>query len=212
MVRLRSVAWAPRPPIDGQSSYSENDRQLAFARLSVYRGWIERKECHDGTLWRGDRCREGHLGRRVVDEPGGAMADDQRRRGVGGARRAPAAPCSRRSSSWKRRAATILARRARCPPPASRYAIVNPRQVRDFAKALGRLEKTDAIDAGVLAAFAVRIQPAPRPLPDDLHADLQALVTCLTAARRYADGRAQPGPTGPGAPCERICATILPGS
>ena len=33
-------------------------------------------------------------------------------------------------------------------------AIVNPRQVRDFAKALGRWEKTDAIDAGVLAAFA----------------------------------------------------------
>lgn len=56
-------------------------------------------------------------------------------------------------------------------------AIVNPRQVRDFAKALGLWEKTDAIDAGVLAAFAVRIQPAPRPLPDDLHADLQALVT-----------------------------------
>lgn len=56
-------------------------------------------------------------------------------------------------------------------------AIVNPRQVRDFAKALGWLEKTDAIDAAVLAAFAARIQPTPRPLPDDLHADLQALVT-----------------------------------
>ena len=56
-------------------------------------------------------------------------------------------------------------------------AIVNPRQVRDFAKALGLLEKTDAIDAGVLAAFAARIQPAPRPLPDDLQADLHALVT-----------------------------------
>jgi transposase len=56
-------------------------------------------------------------------------------------------------------------------------AIVNPRQVRDFAKALGMLEKTDAIDAGVLAAFAARIQPTPRPLPDDLQADLQALVT-----------------------------------
>ena len=56
-------------------------------------------------------------------------------------------------------------------------AIVNPRQVRDFAKALGLLEKTDAIDAGVLATFAARIQPTPRPLPDDLQADLQALVT-----------------------------------
>lgn len=56
-------------------------------------------------------------------------------------------------------------------------AIVNPRQVRDFAKALGLLEKTDALDAAVLAAFAARIQPTPRPLPDDLQADLQALVT-----------------------------------
>ena len=56
-------------------------------------------------------------------------------------------------------------------------AIVNPRQVRDFAKALGLLEKTDAIDAAVLAAFAARIRPAPRPLPDDLQADLHALVT-----------------------------------
>lgn len=56
-------------------------------------------------------------------------------------------------------------------------AIVNPRQVRDFAKALGRLEKTDAIDAGILADFAVRVQPTPRPLADDVHADLQALVT-----------------------------------
>ena len=56
-------------------------------------------------------------------------------------------------------------------------AIVNPRQVRDFAKALGLLEKTDAIDAAVLATFAARIQPTPRPLPDDVQADLQALVT-----------------------------------
>jgi transposase len=55
-------------------------------------------------------------------------------------------------------------------------AIVNPRQVRDFAKALGLLEKTDAIDAAVLAAFAARMQPTPRPLPDDVQADLQALV------------------------------------
>lgn len=56
-------------------------------------------------------------------------------------------------------------------------AIVNPRQVRDFAKALGLLEKTDALDAAVLAAFAARVRPTPRPLPDDLQADLQALVT-----------------------------------
>jgi transposase len=56
-------------------------------------------------------------------------------------------------------------------------AVVNPRQVRDFAKALGLLEKTDASDAAVLATFAARIRPTPRPLPDDLQADLHALVT-----------------------------------
>ena len=55
-------------------------------------------------------------------------------------------------------------------------AIVNPRQVRAFAQALGILEKTDRLDAGVLATFAARIQPRPRPLPDDVQADLQALV------------------------------------
>jgi transposase len=56
-------------------------------------------------------------------------------------------------------------------------AIVNPRQVRDFAKALGLLEKSDALDAAVLAAFAARIRPTPRPLPDDLQAELHAMVT-----------------------------------
>jgi transposase len=55
-------------------------------------------------------------------------------------------------------------------------AIVNPRQVRDFAKALGRLAKTDAIDAHVLALFAERVRPEPRPLPDEAHQELAALV------------------------------------
>ena len=55
-------------------------------------------------------------------------------------------------------------------------AIVNPRQVRDFARALGRLAKTDAIDATVLALFAARVRPAPRPLPDQAHQALTALV------------------------------------
>jgi transposase len=55
-------------------------------------------------------------------------------------------------------------------------AIVNPRQVRDFAKALGRLAKTDAIDAHVLALFAERIRPEPRGLPDEAHQELAALI------------------------------------
>jgi transposase len=53
---------------------------------------------------------------------------------------------------------------------------VNPRQVRDFAKATGKLAKTDAIDAAVLALFAERIRPEPRPLKDAAAQELEALV------------------------------------
>lgn len=54
---------------------------------------------------------------------------------------------------------------------------VNPRQVRDFAKAIGKLAKTDAIDARVLAHFADAVRPAVRPLPDAATRALGALVT-----------------------------------
>jgi transposase len=55
-------------------------------------------------------------------------------------------------------------------------AIVNPRQVRDFAKALGRLAKTDRIDAAVLAHFAEAVKPAVRALPDEQAQALAALL------------------------------------
>ncbi|MBL0223573.1 MAG: transposase, partial [Xanthomonadales bacterium] len=44
-------------------------------------------------------------------------------------------------------------------------AVVNPRQVRDFAKSTGQLAKTDALDARILARFAAAIRPAQRALP-----------------------------------------------
>jgi transposase len=53
---------------------------------------------------------------------------------------------------------------------------VNPRQVRDFARATGRLAKTDRLDAQVLARFAAQVQPALRPLPDEEGRVLAALV------------------------------------
>lgn len=53
---------------------------------------------------------------------------------------------------------------------------VNPRQVRDFAKAMGRLAKTDALDAQVLAQFAAVIKPALRPLPDAATRELSGLL------------------------------------
>jgi len=55
-------------------------------------------------------------------------------------------------------------------------AVVNPRQVRDFARATGKLAKTDAIDAAVLAHFAAALQPEPRPLPDAQAIELEALL------------------------------------
>jgi transposase len=54
---------------------------------------------------------------------------------------------------------------------------INPRNVRDFAKALGKLAKTDRIDARVLALFAERVRPECRPLPDEQTRTLQDLIS-----------------------------------
>ena len=52
---------------------------------------------------------------------------------------------------------------------------VNPRQIRDFARAHGVLAKTDSIDAGVLARFAAEVRPPRRPQPSAAVQDLQIL-------------------------------------
>ena len=59
--------------------------------------------------------------------------------------------------------------------------VANPRQVRDFGRAVGQLAKTDRIDAALLALFAERVRPEPRPLPD---AAAQALEAVLTRRRQ----------------------------
>jgi transposase len=82
--------------------------------------------------------------------------------------------------------------------------VVNPRHARDFAKATGRLAKTDPLDAQGLAHFAEAVRPTPRPLPDPQAQALSALLTrrrqlvqMLTAERR----RLQSAP-------QRICVDI----
>lgn len=55
-------------------------------------------------------------------------------------------------------------------------AVVNPRQARDFAKSLGRLAKTDKIDALMLARFGESVRPEPRDMPDEQAIQLQALL------------------------------------
>ena len=57
-----------------------------------------------------------------------------------------------------------------------RVAVVNPRQIRDFAKATGRLAKTDRIDAQVIAAFGQAIEPEVVRLPDEDARELEALL------------------------------------
>jgi len=54
-------------------------------------------------------------------------------------------------------------------------AIVNPRQVRDFARSLGQLAKTDQIDACVLARFAEVLKPAPAKLGEEATEQLREL-------------------------------------
>ena len=66
-------------------------------------------------------------------------------------------------------------------------AVVNPRQVRDFARATGRYAKTDAIDAAVLAHFAEAVRPEARPLPD---ADTRRLGERLDRRRQLLGMRA----------------------
>jgi transposase len=63
-------------------------------------------------------------------------------------------------------------------------AVVNPRQVRDFARATGRLAKTDRLDAEVLARFGEMVRPTPRPLPD---AQAQAFEALLMRRRQLVE-------------------------
>jgi transposase len=63
-------------------------------------------------------------------------------------------------------------------------AVVNPRQIRDFARATGQLAKTDTVDARVIALFAEAVRPTPRPVPD---AQAQALGELMARRRQLVD-------------------------
>lgn len=84
-------------------------------------------------------------------------------------------------------------------------AVVNPRCVRDFARSLGKLAKTDRIDASVLAHFAEVVEPATTPIPDDLSREVEALLTrrrqviqALVSERNRRSGLLLQRVTGPG--------------
>lgn len=84
------------------------------------------------------------------------------------------------TGGWERSLVGALAT-ARLPS-----VVVNPRQVRDFAKATGRLAKTDRLDAEVSARFAEAVHPEPRALPS---ADAQALDELVTRRQQLIEMR-----------------------
>lgn len=84
-------------------------------------------------------------------------------------------------------------------------AVVNPRQVRDFARAMGILAKTDAIDARVLALFGEKVRPESRPLPD---ARLRALRELVTRRQQLMDMRTMESNRLQMLQSERACASI----
>jgi transposase len=63
-------------------------------------------------------------------------------------------------------------------------AVVNPRQIRDFAKATGQLAKTDRLDARCIARFGEAVKPEPRPLKDE---ESQALTAMITRRRQIVE-------------------------
>jgi len=76
-------------------------------------------------------------------------------------------------------------------------AVVNPRQARDYAKATGRLAKTDRIDAEILVRFAGAVGPKPSVLPDEEALTLQAILARrrqLSAMSIAESNRAQMAP------------------
>lgn len=89
------------------------------------------------------------------------------------------------------------------------FSRINPRQIRDFARATGRLAKTDAIDAGIILRFAQTMQPPAAPAPSEAQIELADLVrrrrqlVDMAAMEKQRTAHADDGPGG-----ERIAASI----
>ena len=90
-------------------------------------------------------------------------------------------------------------------------AIVNPRQTRAFARATGRLAKTDAIDAALLARFAERIRPAVTTLPDAETRRLSALMARRGQLIAHQTAEQQRHDRAEDAETRRSCRTMLRG-
>ena len=100
-------------------------------------------------------CRPEGTGWTATNDPEGIAATVARLR-----RMAPTLTVAEATGGYERALVTAFAA-AGFP-----LVVANPRQVRDFAKATGQLAKTDRLDADILALFAERVRPMPRPLPE----------------------------------------------
>jgi transposase len=83
-------------------------------------------------------------------------------------------------------------------------AVVNPKRVRDFAKAKGLLAKTDRLDAGVLAHFAAALQPALKQVPSEDEQRLAELVTRRRQVVEMLTAEQNRLSSAPARLCERI--------
>jgi transposase len=108
---------------------------------------------HGGAAWR------------VAHDPRGLAALMTRLHAL-----APALVVCEATGGWE--GALVAALHAAALP----VAVVNPRQVRDFARSTGKLAKTDTLDAAALAHFAQAIQPAAQPAPDAATLTLRAVL------------------------------------
>lgn len=124
-----------------------------FVGIDVARDWLDVHVLPDGSAWR------------AANDPAGQAALAARLGEL-----APALVVLEASGGYEAAAAAELRAAGLA------VAVVNPRQVRDFAKAVGQLAKTDALDAALLARFARAVRPDARPAPGPADAALKALV------------------------------------
>jgi len=124
-----------------------------FVGIDVAKAWLEVAALHSGELWR------------VENETKSIAQLIERLLGL-----APKLIVMEATGGLEMPAAAALCR-AGLP-----VVIVNPRQVREFARATGQLAKTDRIDALMLALFGERVRPELRPLPDDVAQAFDALL------------------------------------
>src|SRR5215212_195472 len=177
--RARTVARASprqtgREPASARTGHKTKEvPRMVPERTEAYAGVDVSKERLEVCVRRGREASEGEHTFGVSNDPAGTQTLLARL-----LEERPALVILEATGGFERPVAAALAA-AGLP-----IAVVNPRQARDFARAMGRLAKTDRIDAQILARFAQAVRPAPRPVSEE---EAQALAE-ITARRRQLVG------------------------